>query len=121
MPYLPDTTFARGSKSKSYEELEVPRCSGTFSSTSPCLNSCSQSGTPCKSSLCNSSSSSFLFGFLISADSCDGSLRADSLVLSLLLVAGIYLSVVYCDEDVGEVGEDEVEDLVDKPSTTNDT
>ena len=93
----------------------------TLSPTSPCLNSCSQSGTLCNSSLCNSSSS-FLFGFSISADRCNGSSRANdsSLVLSLILVAGISVSVtVSCDEDVGEVVE--VEELVDKPGTTNGT
>ena len=43
----------------------------------------------------------------------------NSLVLSLLL-AGISVSVtVSCDEDVGQV--DEEEELVDKPSTTNGT
>ena len=38
---LLDPTFARGSKGNSWEELEVARCSGTLSSTNPCLNSCS--------------------------------------------------------------------------------
>ena len=55
-------------------------------------------------------------------DSCHEFPRADdsSLVLSLLLDAGISVSVtVSCDEDVGEV--DEVEELVEKPSTTNGT
>ena len=28
---------------------------------------------------------------------------------------------VSCDDDVGEVGEDEVKELVDKPGTTNGT
>ena len=28
---------------------------------------------------------------------------------------------VACDEDVGEVGEDELEELVDRPKTTNGT
>ena len=28
---------------------------------------------------------------------------------------------VSCDEDVGEAGEDEVEELVDRPRTTNGT
>ena len=48
--------------------------------------------------------------------------RADesSLAFSLLLVAGISVSVtVSCDENVGEV--DEVEELVDEPGTTNGT
>ena len=43
-----------------------------------------------------------------------------SLALSRLLVAGTSVSVtISCDEDVGEV--DEVEELMDKPSTTNGT
>ena len=71
----------------------MSQCSGTLSSTSPCLISCSQSGTPCNSSLFDSSSSSFLFRFSISADSLDGFPRAKSLVLSLLLVAGIFVVV----------------------------
>ena len=38
------------------------------------------------------------------------------------LVAGTSVSVtVSCDEDVGEVDEDEVEELVDKKGTTNST
>ena len=47
----------------SWKELEMFRCSGTLSSANPCLNSCNQSSTPCNSSLCNSSSLSFLVGF----------------------------------------------------------
>ena len=70
MVCLLGTTFARGSKGNSWEELEASRFSGTLSSTSPCLNSCSHSGTPCNSSLCDSSSS-YLFGFSISADPCN--------------------------------------------------
>ena len=39
-----------------------------------------------------------------------------SLILSLLSVAGCFVGVtVSCDEDVGEVGEDELEELVDRP------
>ena len=72
---LPDTTWAQGSEGNSWEDLEVSRCSGKLSSTRPCLNSCSQSGTSCNWSLCNSSLSSFLFGFSISA----GSMRQVSL------------------------------------------
>ena len=51
---------------------------------------------------------------------CNGSNRANdsSLALSLLLVAGLSVSVtVSSDEDVGEI--DEVEELVNKPGTTN--
>ena len=58
----------------------------------------------------------------ISVDSRHEFPRADesSLAFSLLLVAGISVSVtVSCNEDVGEV--DEVEELVDKPGTTNGT
>ena len=41
---------------------------------------------------------------------------------SLLGVAGCSVGVkVSCDEDVGEVGEDEVEELVDRQGTTNGT
>ena len=57
----------------------------------------------------------FLFGFLISTDLCNGFPRANesSLVLSLLVVAGISASVtVSGDEYVREV--DEVEELVEK-------
>ena len=73
----------------------------------------------------NSSSSSFLFGFSIFLlILCNGSPRANdsTLVLPLLVVAGSSVSVtVSCDEDVGEVDGDEVEELVDKPGTTNGT
>ena len=82
------------------------------------LELCSQSGTPCNSPLCNSSSS-FFWEFSISFDSCHEFPRADesSLVFSLLLVVGISVSVtVSCVREV-----DEVEELVDQPSTTNGT
>ena len=76
-------------------------------------------------SLCSprtSSSSSFLFGFSVSAGSCDGLTRTVLLVLSLLVDAGCCVGVTASsDEDVGDVGEDEVEELVDKPGTTNGT
>ena len=86
------------------------------------FNTCSQSGTPFNWSLCTSSLSSLLFGFSISAGPCDRFSCTCSLVLSLLLVAGISVSVtVSFDEDVGKVGEDEVKELVDKPGTTNGT
>ena len=119
---LPDTTWAQGSEGNSWEDLEVSRCSGTLSSTRPCLNSCSQSGTSCNWSLCNSSLRSYLFGFSISAGPCDRFPCASTLVVSLLTVAGCSVGVtVSCDEDVGEVGEDEVEELVDRPGMTNGT
>ena len=44
---FPDTTFSRGSARNSWEELAASLCSGTFSSTRPCLNSCSFSGKLC--------------------------------------------------------------------------
>ena len=45
-----------------------------------------------------------------------------TLILSLLAVAGCSVGVtVSCDEDVGEVGEDEVKEPVDRPWTTNGT
>ena len=48
--------------------------------------------------------------------------RDSSLVVSLLSAAGFSVPVtVFCDEDVEEAGEDEVEELVDRPGTTNGT
>ena len=50
------------------------------------------------------------------------SLASILLVLSLLLSAGCCEETsASCDEDVGEVGEDEHEELVDRPGTTNGT
>ena len=63
-----------------------------------------------------------LFGFSGSAGPCDEFPRTSSLILSLLVDAGYSVEVpVSCDEDVGEVGEDAVEELVDRPGTTNGT
>ena len=53
------TTFARGSKGNSWEELGDSRCCGTHSSVNPSLNSCSQTSTPWNSSSSSKSSSSF--------------------------------------------------------------
>ena len=76
------------------------------------MKSCSHSGTSCNSSLRNSSSSSFLFVFSVSAAPRDGFPRDSSLIISLLSVAGFsVLITVSCDEDVEEAGEDEVEEL----------
>ena len=48
--------------------------------------------------------------------------RTSSLMLSLLVDAGCYVgSAVSCDVAVGNVGEDELEELVDRPGTTNGT
>ena len=98
------------------------RCSGTLSSTKMCLNSCNQSGRSCDEFLRTSSLSSFLFGFSVSAGPCDEFPRTSSLILSPLVDAGCSVGVtVSCDEDVGEVGEDELEELVDRQGTTNGT
>ena len=64
--------------------------------------------------------------FLVSVDKCSGFHRNSSLVLPLLSVAGfsVYLltsNTESCDADVEEVGVDDVEELVDKPGTTNGT
>ena len=49
-------------------------------------------------------------------------LRDSSLIISLLSVAGFsVLITVSCDENVEEASEDEVEELVDRPRTTNGT
>ena len=48
--------------------------------------------------------------------------RAPTLILSLPAGAGCCVGITAsCDEDVGDVGEDEVEELVDRPGTTNGT
>ena len=60
-----------------------------------------------------------LFGFSVSAGPRDESPRTSSLTLSLLVDAACYVGVTAsCDEDVGDVGEDE---LVGRPRTTNGT
>ena len=61
--------------------------------------------------------------FSFSVDLCSGFPRNSSLALPLLSVAGfsVYLltsNTASCDEDVGGVGD--VEELVDKPVTTNE-
>ena len=71
---------------------------------------------------CTSSSPSFLFGFSVSADPRDGFPRYSSLTSSLLSVVVFFVLItVSCDEDVEEAGEDEAEELVDRPETTNGT
>ena len=45
-----------------------------------------------------------------------------SVSADLLVDAGYSVEVtVSCDEDIGEVGEDELEELVDRPRTTTGT
>ena len=58
---LPDTTFAHGSESNSWEELEASRCSGTLTETRFSVNSSSHSGRSRNGSP-RTSSLSFLFG-----------------------------------------------------------
>ena len=79
-------------------------------------------GTPYNSPLCSSSSSSFLFWVSVSASPCDEFPRTSFLMLSLLADAGCSVGVtVSCDEDAGDVGEDELEELFDRPKTTKGT
>ena len=62
---------------------------------------------------------SFLFGFSVSAGPHDESPRTSSLILSLLIDAECCVGVTAsCDEDVRDVGEGELEELVDRPGTT---
>ena len=61
----------------------------------------------------------FLFVFLVSSSSCDGLTRTVLLVFSLLDDAGCNFGITAsCGTDVGDVGAAELEELVDKPSTT---
>ena len=62
--------------------------------------------------------------FLVSVDLCSGVLRNSSRTSHTSLVLDFFrvpVDVKYraCDEDVEEVGVDDVEELVDKPGTTN--
>ena len=58
--------------------------------------------------------------FSVSTDPRDEFHRDSSLILPLISVAGFsVLITVSCDEDVEEAAEDEVEELVGKPGTTN--
>ena len=129
-------TFARDSIGNSWEELEVswypssrfPHGSeGLLSSTKFSLKSCSQSGKSCNRSLCTSSRPSFLFLFSVSVGLCSGFLRNSSLVLSgtgfsvYLLSSNTESRDEDDDEDDDEVGVGVVEELVDKPGTTNGT
>ena len=108
----PGTTFAPGSIGNSWVELGEYWCGWTFLSTRFSLKSWSSSGTSCNSPLRNSSSSSFLFVFLVSADPRDGFHRHSSPMNSLLSVTGFSVRITEsCDDDVEESGEDEVEEL----------
>ena len=60
--------------------------------------------------------------FSVSGDPRDGFPRESSLIVSHLSCAGFsVLTTESCDEDVEEACEDEREELVDKPRTTNGT
>ena len=86
------------------------------------LKSCNHSGTSSNSSLCHSLSSSFLFVFSVFADPRDWFLRVSSLMISLLSVVGFSVPTTEsCCEDVEELGQDEAEELVDRPGTKNGT
>ena len=82
-----------------------------------------KSGTSCNSSLYNSSSSFIFIGvFGFYAVPSDKFHHNFSPIISLLFVAGLsVLITVSSDEDVEEIGEDEREELVDRPRTTNGT
>ena len=87
-----------------------------------CLNSCSHSGRSCDEFHRTSSLSSSLLGFSVSASPCDEFPRTSSLMLSLLVGAGCSVGVtVSCDDDVGEVSEDELAELVNRPGATKGT
>ena len=99
---------------------------GLRSSTKCSLKSCSQSCKSCNRSSCTSSRPSFLFVFSVSVGLCSGFLRSSSLVLQLLSGTGssVFLltsNTESCDEDDEEIGVGVVEELVDKPRTTNGT
>ena len=64
--------------------------------------------------------------FLVSVGLCSGFHRNSSFVLPLLSVAGFSVHLLTsntesCDEDVVEARVGDVEELVDKPGTTNGT
>ena len=64
----------------------------------------------------------FYLGFSVSAGPCNRFPCTSSLILSLLVDAGCSVGVtVSCDEDVGDEGEGELEELVDRPGTTKGT
>ena len=65
------------------------------------------------------SSLTCLIGFSVSSGPRDEFPRTPSLILSLLVDAGCCVGITAsCDDDVGDVGEDELEELVDRPGTT---
>ena len=93
---LHHTTLARGSEGNSWQELEVSRCSRTLSSARFSQNSSGHSGRPR-----------------------DEFPHTSSLIISLLVAAGCSVGVTASfDEDVREVGEDELDEVVERPGTT---
>ena len=114
----PGSAFARGSMGWLGSVLtSLLQVSTKFS-----LNSCSQSGNSCDTSLCTSSRSSFLFLFSVSVESCNGSSRSSSLVLPLLSGSGFSVYALTSKTESCEVGEGVVEEeFADKPKTTNGT
>ena len=98
--------------------------SGTLSSTRFSVYFSNHSGRSRNGFPRTLSLSSFLFGFWISAGPRDGSPRTLSMprVFSLLFHAGCCVGTMgSCGTNVGEVSEDEVEELVDRPGTTKGT
>ena len=100
-------------------------CFGThFHPRDPPRNSSDHFGRSRNGSLSVPSCCLFFWGFWISSGSRDGSLRTLSmiLVLSLHVDAGYCVgTTASCDEDVRDVGEDKLEELVERPGTTNGT
>ena len=112
---LPGTTFARGAEGNSLEEVGASRCSGTLSSTRFSLNSSSRSGRS-RNGYPNTPSLSFWFGFSVSAGSRDEFPHLHHSHSHFLLMRD-----ASCDKDVGDVSEDEVEELVVRLGTTKGT
>ena len=93
-----------------------------LSSTRFSINSSYHSGRSRNEFLRSVSLSPFLFVFSVSAGSCDGLASTVLLALSFFIDAGRCVGVTAsCDENVGDVDEDELEELVDRPGTTNGT
>ena len=112
--------FSNDSEGKSWEELEAYRSSWILF-TRFFLNSSSHSHRS-RNVSSRTSSRSFVFGFSIFVESRDESPRTSSLILSRLIDAGCCVRVTTSfDEDEGDVGEDELEELVDKRGTTTCT
>ena len=128
-----DTKAYPNTVGNSREELEVSRyprsgfhrgSEGLRSWTKFSLNSCGQSGKSCNRSLCTSSRPSFLFFCSSTVGLRSGFPSGSSLVLPLLYGTGfsVYLLMSNTEScDVAQICVGVVEELVDKPGTTNAT